>query len=93
MFTDKDLKQFSKKNIKAEIAEKQIENFKKGFPFINIVEAATDKHGIIKLSDNRTIERKTPVGQLNLRGLNTHNFSVMRSGIQELEFRIQKKNC
>jgi hypothetical protein len=52
MFTDKDLKQFSKKNIKIETVESQIENFKKGFPFINIIKAATSEHGIVQLTSD-----------------------------------------
>ncbi|MCF6364630.1 MAG: DUF4301 family protein [Bacteroidales bacterium] len=51
MFTKNDLKQFSEKGISKETVEKQIENFKKGFPYVNIVKVATINDGIIKLKD------------------------------------------
>jgi len=51
MFTDKDLAQFKEKNIPEQIIVKQINNFKKGFPFLKIAKAATIDDGIIKLDD------------------------------------------
>ncbi len=54
MFKDKDLKQFSEKGISKEKVEKQIENFKKGFPYVNIIKPATGLFGIIKLTENDT---------------------------------------
>ncbi len=51
MFTDKDLKQFSEKGISEEKINIQIENFKKGFPFVNIIKAATINDGIIKIKE------------------------------------------
>ncbi len=51
MFTEKDLKQFKAKGIDPKTVEKQINQFKKGFPYANIVAPATTKNGIVKLSD------------------------------------------
>ncbi len=56
MFNDKDLKQFSLKGVSKKTVNKQIENFKKGFPFLNIIKPATDLFGIIKLSENETVK-------------------------------------
>jgi hypothetical protein len=50
MFTEKDLQQFKNKCIALEKVNEQIENFKKGFPFINLFAAATKKYGIKVLS-------------------------------------------
>jgi len=52
MFTDKDLKQFSDKGINKKNVEEQINNFKKGFPYVNIIDAATINLGLIKLSND-----------------------------------------
>lgn len=56
MFTNKDLKQFSEKGINTETVEEQINNFKKGFPFVNIIGAATINSGLIKLTNNKVEE-------------------------------------
>ncbi|RLD73481.1 MAG: hypothetical protein DRJ10_17780, partial [Bacteroidetes bacterium] len=40
-WTDKDLKQFISKNIDKEQVNKQVSNFQKGFPFMEITKAAT----------------------------------------------------
>lgn len=46
MFTQNDLKQFQAKGIDIKTIEQQIENFKKGFPFIELVAPATLANGI-----------------------------------------------
>jgi len=51
MFTEKDLQQFKIKGIEVEKVKEQIENFKKGFPFINLIAAATKENGIKVLTD------------------------------------------
>lgn len=51
MFTEKDLQQINSKDIKIEKVNEQIENFKKGFPFINLFAAATKEHGLKALTD------------------------------------------
>ena len=51
MFTDKDLKQLKEKGIDISTVEKQLENFKKGFPYINLVAPATIGNGITVFDD------------------------------------------
>lgn len=46
MFNANDLKLFQSKGIDIKTIEQQVENFKKGFPFIDLVDAATVKNGI-----------------------------------------------
>lgn len=46
MYTKEDLKEFKHRKIKPEQIDKQIENFKKGFEFVNLVEPATLNNGI-----------------------------------------------
>jgi len=55
-FTEKDLKQFDKKGIDISIVEKQINNFKNGFPFLEVIKAATINDGVKKF-DNEQIEK------------------------------------
>ena len=52
MFTEHDLAQIKGKNLSIEQIEKQLDAFKKGFPFLKIVSAATVGNGIVKLQDN-----------------------------------------
>jgi len=53
MFTQNDIKQFNAKGISSEKVEHQLTNFKKGFPYVNIIKAATINDGIIKLEDDK----------------------------------------
>lgn len=52
MFTEHDLAQIKGKNLSIEQIEKQLDAFKRGFPFLKIVSAATVGNGIVKLQDN-----------------------------------------
>lgn len=56
MFTKEDLCQLKGKGIDSGSAEDQIEKFKKGFPFLDIVKPATTNDGIIKLTDAQIAE-------------------------------------
>jgi len=56
MFSAKDLKQFKEKEIDLGEIEKQLNNYKHGFPFLNIAKAATIHDGIIIL-DKEAISR------------------------------------
>jgi hypothetical protein len=51
MFSQKDKIQIKERGSQLEGAQKQIENFKKGFPFLEVIEAATVGNGMIKLDD------------------------------------------
>jgi len=50
MFTPEDIKQIVARGSQIETVEQQIENFKTGFPFLKVTEAASQYHGLIKLS-------------------------------------------
>jgi hypothetical protein len=52
MFSDKDLKQFEKKNIPIETINEQISHFKNGFPFATLVRPATISDGIFAFNDD-----------------------------------------
>ncbi len=54
MFTESDLKQFRANNIPVEKIEQQLENFRKGFPFVKLVSAATPGKGIHVLTSEET---------------------------------------
>jgi hypothetical protein len=51
MFSQEDIKQIRSRGSSIEDIGQQIEYFKKGFPFLKIVSAASHDHGIIRLSD------------------------------------------
>ncbi len=55
-FTDKDLQLFGTKNISVEQIEEQIQNFKTGFPFMDIIKAATVGDGILRLTEQQKLE-------------------------------------
>lgn len=52
MFTQKDINQIQSKELSVQDVENQIENFKKGFPFLDINKPATIDDGILKLDEN-----------------------------------------
>ena len=59
MFTKEDLQQIKEKGIELKTVEKQIENFKKGFPFIQLITPATVENGIKRLNKNELKELST----------------------------------
>jgi len=52
MFRPEDISQINALGSQPEVIEQQIENFKTGFPFLKLSEAASNYHGIIKLSES-----------------------------------------
>ena len=56
MFSKKNLKQIQSKGIEIETINQQINNFKKGFPYANLVKPATPGDGILTFSKD-TIEK------------------------------------
>lgn len=52
MFTDKDYAQMNAMGIQPDVVEKQINFFKKGFPFIDLHRPATSGDGIVVLNNN-----------------------------------------
>lgn len=58
MYTKEDLNNFKKREIKAEQVDRQLDNFKKGFGYVNLSEPATIGNGIIRIApedENRLI--------------------------------------
>jgi len=55
-FSEKDIKLFNNKGIDTLIVEKQIENFKNGFPFLKVVKAATINDGLKKFNNEELEE-------------------------------------
>lgn len=51
MLSEQDVNQLKAHGIKKETVEKQLRNFQEGFPFIDIVKAATINDGILQISD------------------------------------------
>ncbi len=51
MFTQEDLAQISGHGLTPEVVEKQVESFKRGFPYLQISRAAVCGDGIVQLSD------------------------------------------
>ena len=54
IFTDKDIQQIEDKGLSKDKVEKQIQNFKNGFPFLDIIKPATIGDGIIQLNKDNT---------------------------------------
>lgn len=53
MFSEKDLQQIRERGSSEELVGKQIFNFKKGFPYINLLKPATVNDGIIHLKEDK----------------------------------------
>ena len=51
MFKEEDISQINARGSQLETVNQQLENFKSGFPFLRLTEAATNYHGIINLSE------------------------------------------
>jgi hypothetical protein len=51
-FSDQDLQQIEKKGITVKQIEKQLENFKHGFPYMKLVRAATINNGIMQIRES-----------------------------------------
>ena len=57
MFTEKDLQQIAAHGLTPEAVEHQIENFRRGFPFLNVkAAAAPDNGGVKKLTAEQAAE-------------------------------------
>ncbi len=53
MFTNKDIEQIKSRGIDIKNVELQIENFKKGFPYANLVKAATVGDGLVAIEEKQ----------------------------------------
>ncbi|MBQ9185926.1 MAG: DUF4301 family protein [Bacteroidales bacterium] len=68
MFTQKDLQQFAVAGIQEKTVASQVERFKKGFPWMKIVGAATPKRGITVLSKEEEDEAIAYVAKAKVAG-------------------------
>lgn len=50
MFTQQDLQQIREHGLTPELAETQLENFRRGFPFLNVVRAASPGDGVLMVT-------------------------------------------
>lgn len=51
MFRPEDIKQIVARGSQVDLVEQQIENFKAGFPFLKLSEAASPYHGLVRLTE------------------------------------------
>ena len=56
MFTEQDLKQIAAHGLTVEAVERQIENFRRGFPSLQVVNAASPADGIVVLTPEQAAE-------------------------------------
>jgi len=73
MFTDKDLKQIESKGIELPVIDKQIENFRIGFPFVNLVRPATSGDGIFSFCEDEL-------------SYFTHYYTIHQSDLRAVKF-------
>ena len=96
MFTPEDISQITARGSQAVVIEQQIENFKAGFPFLELTEAASNYHGIIQLSASEirkyisVFEEETRNGLKLIKfvpasGAATRMFKGLFSGLDELK--------
>ena len=55
MFSEKDIKQIESKGLTLEKVNEQINLFKKGLPFSNLLKAAIVDDGILKLTEDENV--------------------------------------
>lgn len=85
MFNQPDLEQLNKLGMNIKTVEAQIENFKTGFPFVELVKAATPGDGIHQLDEN-TISQLNAEYEANTADLKTVKF-VPASGAASRMFK------
>ena len=56
MFTEKEIRQIEARGLTVEAVERQIENFRRGFPFLKIVRAASPADGVLTVDERRVAE-------------------------------------
>jgi len=93
MFLEKDFSQIHELGIDLEIVSQQIDNFKQGFPFMQLQKAATLNDGIIKLSDEelekytalyeKKVSKLTPLKFVPASGAATRMFKSLFSFLEE----------
>ncbi len=87
MFKPKDISQITARGSRIETVQKQIENFRHGFPFLKLTEAASNYHGLIKLSESEIQKYISVFDEKVSKGLKLLKF-VPASGAASRMFRI-----
>lgn len=96
MFSDKDKNQIKNRKSRIETVELQIENFKIGFPFLHIEDAASVGNGIIRLSeeelkrridlyDNKVQQNIKPLKFIPASGAASRMFKSLFEGLESFE--------
>ena len=86
MFKPEDISQIKERGSQFEVVQQQIDNFKSGFPFLKLTEAASNYHGIIKLSDSEIQKYTSVFDEKVSKGLTLLNF-VPASGAASRMFK------
>lgn len=86
MFRPEDISQITASGCSLEIVEQQIGNFKNGFPFLQITEAASNYHGLIRLSEPELLKYSNAFDEKITTGLEVQKF-VPASGAASRMFK------
>ena len=87
MFTEKDLADIQKRGSNPLTVKQQIENFVTGFPFLQLIKAATINDGIIRLTEQETVESIHYFEEKVTEGINLLKF-VPASGAASRMFKV-----
>ncbi len=101
MFSEKDKIQIKKRGSLFETVELQIENFKRGFPFLQIENAASVGNGIIRLNkdelkkridlyEKRVAQNIKPLKFIPASGAASRMFKALFEGLESFEKNIQE---
>ena len=102
MFTEKDKSQITNRGSQLDTVNLQIENFKKGFPFLHIEDAASVGNGIIRLNEdelkrridlyNIQVEQNIkPLKFIPASGAASRMFKSLFEGLESFEKNIPEK--
>lgn len=86
MFTEKDRADIEKRGSNPLAVKQQIENFISGFPFLNLIKPATIGDGIIRMSEQETVENSHYFDQRTAEGISILKF-VPASGAASRMFK------
>jgi hypothetical protein len=74
MFKPEDISQISARGSQIEVVLQQVENFRNGFPYLRLIEAASNFHGILKLSEPEILKYSSFYDEYIAKGLKTVKF-------------------
>ena len=102
MFSDKDKLQIEQRGSELSTVLNQIENFKKGFPFLHVEEAASVEHGIIRLTaeslqkrmalyDEKTGSGTVPLKFVPASGAASRMFKALFEALEACEIKSEEE--